>query len=85
MSTPKFKIKDRIRKIKSNECITHLARYSQVAKAINKNINRCGTIIDCITKKNKRGRAYFYYHVLWEDTKTISLHCQNRLLLEKDL
>jgi len=85
MSTPKFKINDKVKKIKNNECITHQAYYSQIAKSIRKNFNRCGTIIDFTTKKDRRGRTYFYYYVIWDDTKTSSLHCQNRLVLEENL
>ena len=79
MSTPKFQAQDRVMKIARNECITRSGRYQKVTEELKIKGYRYGTITDFIIKKDRRGRAYFYYYVNWDDSKTTSLHNQNML------
>ena len=79
MSTPKFQAQDSVMKVARNECITRSGRYQKVTEELKIKGHRYGTITDFIIKKDRRGRAYFYYYVIWDDSKTNSLHCQNML------
>ena len=79
MSIQKYQVQDRVMKVARNECITRSGRYQQVTEDLGIKGHRYGTITDFIIKKDRRGRAYFYYYVNWDDSKTTSLHSQNML------
>ena len=79
MSIQKYQIKDRVKKIARNECITHSVRYRQITEDLGIKANRYGTIIDVMTKKDSKKRTYYYYYVTWDDSKTTSQHSQNTL------
>ena len=44
-----------------------------------KALQRTGTILECIVKRNERNQAIKYCKVLWDGAKSPSLHAQHRL------
>ena len=76
MKTPKFKIND---KVAEKDRGLAIKRPNQKFRKEYEIPLREGVVINCTTKKNKVGSAYFYYDVLWNGSKKPQEVAQLRL------
>ena len=72
MKTPKFKVNDKV--AEKDRGLSFKSPNQKYGSSL-----REGVVINCTTKKNKVGSAYFYYDVLWNGSKKPQEVAQLRL------
>ena len=73
-----FQKGDRVAERPKNSIIVGLRRESAAIAAAN-NTQRYGTVLGYVLKRNSRKQQIKYCEVLWDGSKSPSLHAQHRL------
>jgi len=77
-SVQSFEVGDRVAERPKNSLIQFTTKEGRQRAAANSG-QRYGTLVECVLKKNARKDEIRYWLVLWDGSKTPSLHCQGRL------